>query len=234
MTIIKQLFSLQEIDLALDSVKSQKAVAEQELTARSVLEKIEQPLDEDRARLEEIQSTHRMQQVDAETLRQRSSTLDGQLYGGEVANARDLPSLELEASNVKAQVDQKELLLLELSVRAEDTRRRIADLETELSEAQAAWDSRQAYLNEQVSSLTAEEEGLTAQRAQLAQTLDQSEVVKYDNLRRSKGGTAVAKVERGLCQSCRMSLPSQHLQRVRAGRQTVNCSSCGRLLLFLA
>ena len=38
MTIIKQLFSLQEIDLALDSVKSQKAVAEQELTARLALE----------------------------------------------------------------------------------------------------------------------------------------------------------------------------------------------------
>ena len=177
MTITKQLFSLQEIDLALDSVKSQKALAEQEITARLVLEKIEQSLDEDRARLEEIQSTHRMQQVDAETLRQRSSTLDGQRYGGDVANARDLPSLELEASNVKAQVDQKELLLLELSVRAEDTRRRIADLESEVAEAQDAWDSRQSYLNEQVSSLPAEEEGLTVLRCQLAQTLDQSEVL---------------------------------------------------------
>ena len=94
MTIIKQLFSLQEIDLALDSVKSQKAVAEQELTARLALEIIEQSLDEDRARLEEIQSTHRMQQVDAETLRQRSITLDGQLYGGEVANARAVGCLK--------------------------------------------------------------------------------------------------------------------------------------------
>ncbi len=167
-------------------------------------------------------------------MRQRSSTLDGQLYSGELTNSRDLPSLELEASNVKAQVDQKEIILLELSVRAEDTRRRISDLEKELAEVQEAWDLRQAYLNEQVASLTEEEEKLAAHRSQLAQTLDQSEVLKYDTLRRSKGGTAVAKVERGLCQSCRMSLPSQHLQRVRAGRQTVNCSSCGRMLLFLA
>jgi predicted nucleic acid-binding Zn-ribbon protein len=140
----------------------------------------------------------------------------------------------LEASNVNAQVDQKEILLLELSVQAEDTRRRIADLERELAEVQESWNLRRAYLNQQVASLTAEESELSAQRSQLAQTLDQSEVLRYDALRRSKGGTAVAKVERGLCQSCRMSLPSQHLQRVRAGRQTVNCSSCGRMLLFLA
>jgi predicted nucleic acid-binding Zn-ribbon protein len=234
MTIIKQLFSLQELDLALDMVRSQKAVAEKELTARLALEKIERALEEDHGKLEEIQSAHRMQQVEAGILRQRSSTLDAQLYSGEVANARDLPSLQLEASNVKAQVDQKEILLLELSVQAEDTRRRIADLERELAEVQESWNLRRAYLNQQVASLTAEESELSAQRSQLAQTLDQSEVLRYDALRRSKGGTAVAKVERGLCQSCRMSLPSQHLQRVRAGRQTVNCSSCGRMLLFLA
>ncbi|HEU0021242.1 MAG TPA: C4-type zinc ribbon domain-containing protein [Dehalococcoidia bacterium] len=233
MTIVKQLYSLQELDLALDLIRSQKAVAEKELTARLALEKIERSLEEDRRRLEEIQSSHRMQQIEAEVLRQRSSALDGQLYSGEVANPRDLPSLQLEASNVKAQVDQKEILLLELSVRAEDTRHRIADLGKELAEVQEAWKLRQAYLNEQVASLTAEEQELSAQRSQLAQTLDQSEVHKYDALRRSKGGTAVARVERGLCQSCRMSLPSQHLQRARAGRQTVNCSSCGRMLLFL-
>jgi hypothetical protein len=234
MTIIKQLYSLQELDLALDVVRSQKAVAEKELAARLALEKIERSLEEDRGKLEEIQSTHRTQQIEAEILRLRSTALDEQLYSGTVANARDLPSLQLEASNVKALVDQKEILLLELSVRAEDTRRRIADLEKVRADAQESWDRRQAYLNQQVDSLTTEEKELSAQRSQLAQTLDQSEVLKYDTLRRSKGGTAVARVERGLCQSCRMSLPSQHLQRLRSGRQTVNCSSCGRMLLFLA
>jgi predicted nucleic acid-binding Zn-ribbon protein len=234
MTIIKQLYSLQELDLALDMVRSQKAAAEKELAARLALEKIERSLEEDRGKLEEIQNTHRLQQTEAEILRQRSTALDEQLYSGSVANARDLPSLQLEVSNVKAQVDQKEILLLELSVRAEDTRRRIADLEKELADAQETWDLRQAYLTQQVDSLNTEEQELSAQRSQLAQSLDQSEVLKYDTLRRSKGGTAVARVERGLCQSCRMSLPSQHLQRLRLGRQTVNCSSCGRMLLFLA
>ena len=57
------------------------------------------------------------------------------------------------------------------------------------------------------------------------------ELNRYEGLRRSKGGQAVAKVMRGLCQACRMSLPSQQLQRVRNGRQVVLCNNCGRILL---
>ena len=230
MTIVRQLFSLQEIDLALDSVRTQKAAAERERDARLVLDKIEQALAEEQGKLKEIQAAHRERQEEAENLRQRSQTLEGQLFSGDISNPRDLASLELESSNVKAQVDHKDIQLLELSVRAQDTRNRISAHQEELSSAQATWDKRHAELNVQIKSLTEEETGLAAQRDQLAETLDQSEVLKYDTLRRSKGGTAVAKVERGLCQACRMSLPSQHLQRVRSGRYTVNCSSCGRLL----
>jgi hypothetical protein len=122
--------------------------------------------------------------------------------------------------------------LLEYSMHAQDIRSKIGSLETELSDAQQAWDARQAELTAQVAALKAEQDDLTAQRDQIAAVVDRSELLKYENLRRSKAGRAVAKVERGLCQACRMSLPTQHLQRVRAGRQTVLCSSCGRMLFL--
>ena len=232
MTSVRQLFSLQELDLALDSVKSQIAKAQQELNSRLSLEQVEQTLQTNRDNLEEVQANHRMQQPEAETLRERSSLLEAHLYGGDVTNARDLPGMQLESSNVKAQLDQKELALLELSVRAEDLRSKIAQLEQELADRQQAWDTRHAQLTEQVATLNAESEDLIAQRDKMAADIDQSEVGKYENLRKNKGGTAVAKVERGLCQACRMSLPSQHLQRVKSGRQLVLCSSCGRMLFL--
>ena len=107
MTIIKQLFCLQEIDLALDGIIKQKSGAEKELSARLALEQIEQSLQDEGAKLEEIQSTHRGYQLESEILTQRSGVLEEQLYSGELDNPRDLASLQLEASNVKAQVDQK-------------------------------------------------------------------------------------------------------------------------------
>ncbi len=231
MTSVKLLFSVQELDLALDQVVSQRGKAERELKSRLALGQIEANLEEARARLQEIQTTHRDQQLETESLRARSATLDQTLYGGE-AGQRDLESLELEANNVRHQLEQRDVELLEMSLRAEDTRSRIARLETELAESQAAWETRQTELNTLVAKLNSEEEGLQSQRSQLIASLDPIELQKYEVLRARKGGQAVAKVERGLCQACRMSLPTQHLQRVRQGRESVLCSSCGRMLML--
>jgi uncharacterized protein len=232
MTTIKQLYSLQELDLVLDSIQSQKAQAEQGLNSGLALEQIEQALQEAKDKLQEVQQSHRMQQLEADSLRERSTQLEQQLYGGAITNPRELESLRLEAANVGQQLDRRELGLLELSVQAEDLHKRIATLEKELADQQEAWQSRQAQLNAQLEKLNSDEEGLAAQRTKLAATLDQRELQKYESLRKGKGGRAVAKVERGLCQACRMSLPTQQLQRVRSGRQTVLCSSCGRMLFL--
>ena len=231
MTTIKQLYSLQELDLDLDGVNRRIAEAERELETRLSLGLIEESLEQARSRLQEIQNTHRDLQLETESQRERSSHLDTQLYGGDVANPRDLEALQLEAANVRHQLEQQDVRLLELSLQAEDARNRIAALEQELADTQAAWEARQAELWEQLEELTDRQEALMKDRSTLAAGVDTIELTRYEGLRKSKGGQAVARVVRGLCQACRMSLPTQHLQRVRSGRQTVLCNSCGRMLL---
>ena len=182
--------------------------------------------------LGEVQDAHKTQQIEAEDLKERSTLLEAQLYSGEITNPRDLSSLELETGNVKAQIDQKEIGLLELAVRADDLRRSVGELEEQLETSRAEWEVRRSELTTQAESLTAEKDELNNRRNEFASSIDQSEMGHYEHLRQSKGGTAVAKVERGLCQACRLSLPTQHLQRVKSGKQTVLCSSCGRMLLL--
>lgn len=231
MTTVKQLYSLQELDLDLDGVNHRIAEAEKELETRLSLGQLEESLEQARVRLQEIQSAHRNLQLDTERQRERSALLDTQLYGGDLANPRDLEALQLEASNVQHQVEQQDVKLLELSLQSEDTRATIARLEQELTDRQSVWEARQAELWEQLEELTDRQEVLMKDRAALAAGVDAIELTRYEGLRRNKGGQAVARVVRGLCQACRMSLPTQHLQRVRAGRQTVLCNSCGRMLL---
>lgn len=230
MTYVKQLYSLQELDLALDSIHIQKAKLEEELATRLRLDKKEADLAGEKEKLQETQGLHRERQLEAGSLRERSGLLEEQLYSGAVTNPRDLPAIEMEASHVKEQLDQRDMELLELVVQADNQRAKISALENELADTQRAWDLRQGELTEQTEQLSAEQATLTAERSNLAATVDQSELQRYELLRKSKGGKAVAKVERGLCQACRMSLPTHHLQRVRAGRETVLCNSCGRML----
>lgn len=231
MTTIKQLYSLQEVDLALDEVHSRIAEVEQELEGRLSLGRIEEALEQARGRLQEIQASHREAQGEAARLRDRVNYLEGQLYGGDIVNPRELETLQLEVNNTRHQFEQQDVRLLELSLQAEDTRNRIETLERDLADTQAAWESRQTELWIQLEELTERQETLTAKRKDMAAGLDAVELTRYEGLRKSKGGKAVARVMRGLCQACRMSLPTQHLQRVRSGRQMVLCNSCGRMLL---
>ena len=232
MTSPKELFSLQELDLALDQIDSKTAKAEKEVSIGAALGGLEEALQKESQSLEEFQSLMKTRRVEAETQRERSTHLDGQLYGGEVTSPSALESLEQEAGNVRAQMEKLDLELAELSSRTEESQNKCTEMEQRLAENRTAWESRQSELTESLTRLSSEREGIAGQRGDLAASLDPAGVQQYEKLRNAKGGLAVAKVSRNLCQACRMALPTQLQQKVRNGRQTVLCSSCGRILFL--
>lgn len=231
MTTVRQLYQLQEMDLILDSLRDTQAKVEEELLSGPRVGQVETALEEERERLPGVQGEHKARQLEVESLRERSTRLEQQLYGGEVTNARDLRSLEQEVENVRQQLEQQDAELLELSMKAEESQQRLESLEQELSDGLAAWEVREAELQAAAERWGSEVEAASARRQDLAGALDASAVQRYEGLRRAKRGVAVAKVERGLCQACRMSQPTQIQQRVRSGTQTVLCTSCGRMLV---
>ena len=232
MTTVKQMFALQELDIVLDRVQSQQVKAEYELNNGDQLGKLESELERDADWLVETELQQTATKLEAETQKERSERLDSQLYGGEVTNPRDLESLEREASNVRQLFEQKETALAEINARIEQAQNKKSELEIKLGEARAAWEIRQAELQAAIKELNIERAGFEGQRSKLTEGLDPTSLQHYETLRKSKGGLAVVKVQRGLCQGCRMSLPTHQQQRVRSGRQTVLCSSCGRILFL--
>ena len=232
MTTVRQLFSLQEVDLDLDRLESQKAEAEQALDRAPAFESMQSALSEEEQRLEEFQGLQRSQQLDVETLRQRSVHLDEQLFGGDVANPRDLPTLEQEAESVRGQLQKQDGDLLDLSVQLEESETKCSELRQQIKETQSFWEARKTELQNQLAEIASQRESAAAKRTALAADVEAAALQRYETLRLAKKGRAVAKVERGLCQECRMALPSQQQQRVRSGRQIVQCSTCGRMLFL--
>ncbi|HAA94638.1 MAG TPA: hypothetical protein DCE26_02995 [Dehalococcoidia bacterium] len=232
MTTVRLMFALQELDIILDRVQDERAKAEDELNNGDLVKQLESELERDTELLQETELQQRATQLEAETQKERSESLNSQLYGGEITNPRDLENLEREAATVKQLAEQHENALLEISVQIEEAQNRKAELENKLTEARAAWEIRQAELQASIKELTAESAGFEGQRSKLTEGLDPTSLQHYESLRKSKGGLAVAKVERGLCQGCRMSLPTHQQQSVRSGRKTVLCSSCGRILFL--
>ena len=230
MTTVKQLYALQEVDLDLDRVYRALEQLEEELKTGISIENLEEALQDEQERLLEAELQQRDNQLEAESRRERSEVLETQLYDGSLTNARDLEALQIEAANVRHLIEQDEALSLELSIQIEEAQSKCASLTLELTEVKARWEVQQVELNERAAALRAEQSEYEKQRETLASRFDPATLQRYETLRKSKGGRAVAKVERDLCQGCRMSLPTQLRQRVKSGRQAVNCSSCGRML----
>ncbi len=232
MTTVKQMFALQELDIILDRIQGDQSKAEHELGNGNAMTGLQSELERDTEWLQETELQQKTSRLEAESQKERSETLNSQLYGGEITNPRDLESLEREASNVRQIVEQQENALSEIGERIEEALSRKTELETKLEAVRTAWGKRQTQLKAAIKELTAERAGFEGRRSKLTEVLDPTSLQHYETLRKSKGGLAVCKVERGLCQGCRMTLPSQQQQRVRSGRQTVLCSSCGRMLIL--
>ena len=232
MTTVRQMFALQELDIILDRVQTEHDKAEHELNNGDAVKGLETELERDAEWLQETELQQKASKLEAETQKERSESLNSQLYGGEITNPRDLESLEREASNVLQLVEQQEAAISQITEKIEEAQNKKDELESKLGEAKAAWEIRQSELQTALKELNAERAGFEGKRSKLTDGLDPTSLEHYEALRKRKGGVAVVKVQRGLCQGCRMSLPTHQQQRVRSGHQVVLCSSCGRMLFL--
>ena len=104
-----------------------------------------------------------------------------------------------------------------------EQRERLARLEDEWQETQARLSAEQ---NELVNRLRQ----LKAKRAKLQKTIEAGDLALYEDLRRRRGGRAVALLEGDLCQACRVTLPSSKAQQAHQGEVLTLCGSCERIL----
>ena len=232
MTTVRQMFALQELDIILDRVQTEHDKTEHELNNGDTVKDLETELERDSEWLQETELQQKASKLEAESQKERSESLNSQLYGGEITNPRDLESLEREASNVLHLVEQQEAAISQITEKIEEAQSKKDDLESKLDEAKTAWGIRKSELQAALKELNAKRAGFEGKRSKLTEGLDATSLQHYEMLRKRKGGVAVVKVQRGLCQGCRMSLPTHQQQRVRNGSQMVLCASCGRMLFL--
>jgi len=113
----------------------------------------------------------------------------------------------------------------------EDAETALKEAEAVLAELEGAWKAEQASLTEEQAALKGEIQDLDAKRSRQLDGMDRAALGLYGALRERRQGAAVAVVERGLCQGCRISLPMSILQKARSGLGLVQCVSCERILL---
>ncbi len=230
MTTAKQLYDLQELDLILSECQSRIVFIKAYLEDRSRLDDLEFEILEQNASLDELRAGYAEQESNHLKLQEKLQEEETKLYGGAITNLKELEAVGKEASALKEQDQAVGERLLEDMESIEGIQSKILSLEEELGEAEKQRQADQVELTEEMSQLGDRVKHLESQRLEMASNIQSTALNRYEHLRTSKGGQAIAKVERGLCRGCRMALPTHELQRARSGRETVLCSSCGRIL----
>src|SRR5438067_1882587 len=101
---------------------------------------------------------------------------------------------------------------------------RLEQLDTELERREAEQPALARRIAEGEDALTQ----LRAERESLAGSLDAPSLAMYQRLR-SSSRHAVSSVSNGVCQWCRVTIPSKDVQHARSG-ELVTCSNCARIL----
>jgi predicted nucleic acid-binding Zn-ribbon protein len=230
MTIAADLYALQEIDSAIEATMTSLAAVEEQLGESEELIAGRQAVEERQHAIEDLGKQERDLEWQVDDLRPRLSDVEDKLYGGSVRNPKELAGVQEEANILKGQMRRREDELLELMVRVEEAQAALREAEESLSEVEARWRQEQQELVGEKERLEGEIAGLEDRRGRQAALIEARALALYENLRERRQGTAVVKVERGMCGGCRISLPMTILQKARSGLDVVQCVSCERIL----
>ena len=231
MTRISDLFDLQEIDLEIDARRVAISEAESRIGESEEVEAAAGVIIEREAEVQELHKKLKAAEWEVEDLTNKIKPLEKKLYGGSVHIPKELASIEEDIHSLQARKRVLEDKELDVMTQLEEAERVLAAVKHEHATLLAEWQEEQRRLNQERENLAAEiaqlEDKRTVQRSRIGGEF----LALYDGLRAKHQGRAVAKVERGTCGGCRISLPMSLLQRARGGSDIiVQCSSCERIL----
>jgi predicted nucleic acid-binding Zn-ribbon protein len=230
MTSAADLYALQEVDLLRDARRSIIADVDLRLGETEALTAAREAVTNAEGEVERVRREQRDLENELADLDAKMRSLETRLYDGSVRNAKELSDMQKEFELLKAKrgkLDDDGLTVIETMEAAQNA---LKAAQAAARDAEAYWQAEQEQLLADKARAQAELARLDQDRESRTKDIDAAAIGMYESLRKNKQGRAVAKVERGTCQGCRISLPSHLVQRMRAGH-TVQCVSCERILV---
>ena len=230
MTTSKLFYDLHMVDRDIASRRGGLADVRARLENNQALLFAQAQLEQAQGRDSEIRSRQTELDMQSQTYSEKISDLEKKLYSGAISNPRELSGYQKELQLFKSQHLSIEDSLLQVMGEREESQGSLKESRGEVERLGHERAQEVSRLQEEEGQLVGELETLASQRGAATTRVQPADLSLYERLLKSTQGTAVAKVERGMCLGCRITLPTKELQQVRNGRSLVLCNSCGRIL----
>ena len=225
----KLLRDLQEIDYELAKTGETLSHVEQQLSFNAELAQARTALRDKEEQLADLHRQLRETEYATEDMVAKLNPQKKKLYDGSIKSPKELAALKQQVDQLSEQISGEEEKSLELMDRIQSMEEVVASQVAVVKQLEQDWEKKQAELRAEKAKLEADLEATTKRRDDFAAKIDREHLVIYEAVRARKQGYAVAKIELGRCQGCRITLSMSDISRARAS-ELVQCDSCGRIL----
>ena len=179
----------------------------------------------------ELQQTKADQ--DVEQVRERARRDQDLLDSGAIGDPKQLQSLQSELASLARRQADLEDVELEIMERVEGAAAAVAQLTTQRDELAQERDELAVDVRDQLGVIDSERQTVDADRAALAVTIPADLLTLYDRIRGDHGGVGAAPLHRGRCEGCRLELPPNEIEDLRAAPPdaVIRCEECRRILV---
>ena len=213
---------IRQIQLEVKTLPQQRKNLEAQLAANAAtLESLKQ-----RARQLEIE--RKKLELDVGTRQNSISRLKTQQY--ETRKNDEFQAMGHEIERYEKEIVQLEDQELELMEQADKLKSEISTQEKMAAAGRDSVNRQLVDLDQKAKTLEARLGDLAKERGQLATTIDEDVLYRYERLFSSKGDAAVVAVEHGVCTGCHMKVTTQTAVRAKSDSEIVSCEQCGRIL----
>jgi predicted nucleic acid-binding Zn-ribbon protein len=213
---------IKQLQAELKTVPQQRSALDAQLAAAAAgVEALKQKgmhLEVDRKRLE----------LDVSTRSGSISRLKTQQY--ETRKNDEFQAMAHEIERYEKEIRLIEDQELELMEQADQVKQSLALEEKNATVARESVARQITALDEKTKTLDARLQMLTKERSELAATIDEDVISRFERLFASKGDAAVVPLEHEICSGCHMKVTTQTAVRAKAGKEIVSCEQCGRIL----
>jgi predicted nucleic acid-binding Zn-ribbon protein len=228
MSLVGQLYKLQQLDLELQTKQQELNEVENQLSDNKTLVAAESKLVSQKEQLEEARKKQKSAEWELDDLQEKVKQINSKLYSGKTMNPKELVNLEQEGKGLKSQIKLKEDALLGLMSQVEEVEAEVKTIATEVERLKREWEQRQETLRPEKKEVETKLAVLKLERYGLAEKIDSEVLNNYEQLKLTRG-QAVVKVERGRCLGCHITVPTSQWQKAKAG-DLIQCNNCSRIL----
>jgi len=225
------LLALQLADDELARLQARIEAIDARLAGDEALEAARSAVAEREAELRDLRRRQREEEARIADLNAKIVPEERRLYDGSVRSPTELASLARAVEPLTAQRSRPQDALLDPLGQIEEAEARLNEARQALAERERAWEAETQTLRQERAALEEARERVAAERARHLPAAPAALVAVYEDLRRRKGGVAVARIQGGTCSACHVSVPDAVRRAARTPGSVARCPNCERILV---